>query len=51
MGPVGFIDRLLCPAADGAEVYGKPLMGGGVAGIEIQCLSELGLAARKVPTV
>src|SRR5260370_12863938 len=51
IGPVGFIDRLLCPATDVGEALGKPLMGGGVAGIELKRLSELSLAAGKIPTV
>ena len=51
MGPVAFIDRLLRPATDSAKALGKPLMGGGIAGIEFEGLSELGLAAGKIPTV
>src|SRR6266849_9396438 len=49
--PVGFIDRLLHAATDVGEVLGKPLMGGGVAGIKFKGLSEFGLAAGKIPVV
>ena len=45
MGAVGFIDRLLRPATDGGEHLGKPLMGGGVAGIKLKGPAVLGLAA------
>src|SRR5713101_9633520 len=49
--PVGFIDRLLHAATDVGEVLGKPLMGGGVAGIKLKGPSELGLATGKIPIV
>src|ERR1700687_5149377 len=50
-GTVDFIDRLLLPATDGGEVLAEPLMGGGVAGIQLKGFSELGFAAGKIPTI
>jgi hypothetical protein len=41
------INRLLCPAAEAH--LGKPLMQGSIAGVEFQGLSELHLAAGKIP--
>src|SRR5208282_2238827 len=51
MRPVAFINRLLRPATDLAKTLGKPLTGGGIAGIEFEGFLELGLAAGKIPTV
>src|SRR5579859_3942555 len=41
-GAFGFIDRFLRAPTDGCEVYRKPLVRGGVAGIKRKCSSEFG---------
>jgi hypothetical protein len=45
-GPIAFIDRLLCPATDVRKCLGEPLVGGGIAGIELKDTSEFILSAR-----
>jgi len=51
LGAADFIDRLLLPATKVAEFPGEPLMGGGVAGIQLKGFSEFGFAAREIPTI
>ena len=51
MSLIDFKPGLPSPASNHAEVFGIPLVRGGIVGIEFKGLLEFGLAAGKIPVV